>query len=68
MWELATAMVKDKVNVETYLKEGYEPFAITQDREERIWLKRKVKNEVYISKSRKPKRKSSRESTVDPEE
>lgn len=45
MWEVASALVIKVVDVNQFLKDGYEPFAITTDKVgwERIWLKRKVK-------------------------
>ena len=67
MWEMAAAAVYDKDKVEAYLRDGYEPFAVTQDRGEIVWFKRKVKDEIHSGKSRESKRKPSGESTPSPE-
>lgn len=42
MWELASAAVYDAEKVEEYLREGYEPFAVSEDRGARIWFKRQM--------------------------
>ena len=60
MWELAQVVVTDRDRIEAYLKEGYEPFAVTVDKYdlETIWF-RKVK-ELELEVLDKPVRKQGR--------
>lgn len=49
MWELANARAASTNFVEEYLKEGYEPFAVSTDSNGfiTIWFKREVKVEIH---------------------
>lgn len=65
MWKLASVSVRNNEQVEYYLRQGYEPFAVTSEYGgERLWLKCKEvketrkKNEVHSSKSRKSDRRT----------
>lgn len=55
MWQLLSAMVRDKERVELYLKEGYEPFTVSPDvRGERVWFKKEVEDIEVYSKPKQP--------------
>ena len=63
MWELGTALAKDMAAVNTFLEDGYEPFAVTSSdvyQTERVWLKREVDIETHNKQPRANKRASRR--------
>jgi len=53
MWELSAANIREKGRVESYLREGYEPFAVVSNNygEDIIWFRRKIKIEIHSDKS-----------------
>jgi len=50
MWEIASAIRPE--DVENFLQQGYEPFAVTIDTQgERIWLKKELKELKELKES-----------------
>ena len=52
MWELAQVRVSERDRIESYLKGGYEPFAITVDPSgwETVWFKKAIDAPTHMDK------------------
>jgi hypothetical protein len=67
MWNLISVSASDPGKVKDFLNYDYEPFAVSQDMGgERIWLKKRIENEIYSSKPRRSNRGRSTEDTPSP--
>jgi len=70
MWEVASVSINDAEKVTAYLRDNYEPFAVTADyRGERIWLRKELKDDKVpstVSKRHEPR--TSRKPAAKPEE
>lgn len=48
MWDLVKVQSSDVKGVEKYLRDGYEPFAVSFDNySDTLWLKKEVPDEVH---------------------
>jgi len=56
MWSFVSIMVSDTEKIDQFLRDNYEPFAVSPDtRSERVWLKKEVDETNYESSKPKPR-------------